>query len=107
MLKNRIRTIQPDDLAVLRCAGAVLVLAILLMVLSGCVGGIKRTDVVKAPDAPMLINEVKGKAARVSVYDRGENELVEYGWINLGDHAGWTLSKFDWAKIIRDGASDE
>lgn len=86
--------------------GAAILLVLLALILigslGGCVGGLKRDRLVKAPDAPMLIQEVNGGTIKVSVYDAGENRLVEFGDVRLDDrHEGWTVSKFDWEAFIR------
>lgn len=62
----------------------------------GCVG-IKRDTLVRHPDAPALITQGKGWA-RVAVYDKQKNELVDVGWVQL--QPGWTLVKYDWEKFI-------
>lgn len=65
------------------------------MLSAGCV----RKDVlVKQPDSPMLLVEVRGKVL-VAVYDEQTNTLVQYGWVV--PEAGWTISKFDWEAYKR------
>jgi hypothetical protein len=82
-----------------------LTLAILAIVLTGCslTRAFKPTEIVKHPDADMLIQEVKGRYLRVAVYDREANVLIEYGWIKVDDATlkGWTVTKYDWAELIR------
>ena len=71
---------------------------------SGCVPtrGLKPHEVVKHPDAPMLIQEVKGNHFKVAIYDAKENRLIEYGWIRATDSmVGWTISKVDWQKFMK------
>jgi len=67
----------------------------LLITLSGCWG----PTIVKAPDAPMLIEEVGnfGKVS-VSIYHKETNRMIHYGWIDL--EAGLTLRDYDWEKYI-------
>jgi hypothetical protein len=84
-----------DAMAVL--AVATLAIAITIM-LSGC-GGLQRDEVVKAPDAPMLIVKAKG-TARVSVYDAGENRMIDAGTVDLGTLEGWTVSRYEWEALI-------
>ncbi len=84
-----------DAMAVL--AVATLVIAVVIM-LGGC-GGLQRDVIVKAPDAPMLIVQAKG-TARVSVYDAGENKMIDAGTVDLGECHGWTISKYDWEALI-------
>jgi len=76
--------------------GAMLVA--LMTALGGC-GGLQRDQVVKAPDAPMLIIEAKG-TARVSVYDAEENRMIDAGTVDLGTLDGWTVSKYEWEALI-------
>lgn len=82
----------------------VCLLLVCLLAVPGCIGGLKRDDVVKAPDAPMLITSVDGKKLGVSVYDSKTNALIEYDErITVSPQLeGWTLSKFDWEGLIRD-----
>ena len=79
-------------------------LLILTTTLSSCVVGraLAPEEIVKHPDAPMLILEVKGHYARVAVYDRNQNQMIEFGWVDLEENVGWTLHKFDWEKHVRD-----
>lgn len=86
----------------------VLVLGIMCMFLAGCLGGLRKTEVVKAPDSPMLIQEVGGRSLTVGIYDPETNSMIEYGKIRLdGRHEGWTISKFDWSAFIEKQESDE
>lgn len=77
---------------------AALTLATAVLCLVGC-GGLRRDEIVKAPDAPMLIVEAKG-TARVSVYDAIENKMIDAGTVDLGGLAGWTVSKYEWEALI-------
>lgn len=76
----------------------------LSLMLIGCAGGLRKTDIVKAPDAPMLITAVDGRRLTVSLYDSATNELIEYDErVTLDEQfKGWTLSKFNWEKLIRE-----
>ena len=66
------------------------------------------TEVVKHPDAPMLILEAKRGFLRVAVYDKAQNQLIEYGWIGTRESKGWSLMKYDWDGYIarRAGGSE-
>jgi hypothetical protein len=79
------------------------VAAIAALSITGCAGGLSRVDVVKAPDAPMVITGVSGRTVSVSVYDAGTNSLIEYdGPVRIDSSLeGWTISKFDWETFIR------
>lgn len=83
-----------------------IVLSILLVcALSGCnwFGGFRPPEIIKQPDAPVLIAEVKGEYARGYVYDSEAKELIDYGWFHLDNAsaATKTLMKYDWAKYIK------
>lgn len=69
---------------------------------SGCslLPGFSPPEVVKHPDAPMLIMRVEDRYAKVAVYQKSSNSLIEYGWIELTDSVGWTLTKYDWEQFI-------
>lgn len=71
---------------------------------SGCslFGGFRPAEVIKHPDAPVLIAEVKGSYIRAYVYDKAKNELTDFGWIRLSNSnaKGWTLLKYDWETFI-------
>lgn len=71
---------------------------------SGCslFGGFRPAEVIKHPDAPVVIVQVKGSYIRAYVYDKAKNELTDFGWIQLTDSnaKGWTLLKYDWEKFI-------
>jgi hypothetical protein len=77
----------------------------LCCILSGCnwFGGFRPAEIIKHPDAPVLIAEVKGEYARGYVYDREKNELTDFGWFHLDNAsaASWTLMKYDWEAIIK------
>lgn len=63
-------------------------------------------EIVKHPDAPMQILEAKGDYLRVAVYDRLNNRMIEYGWIEIIEYKAWTLTKYDWeAFIVRRGGT--
>lgn len=76
----------------------------ILCVGSGCnlFGGFRPDEVIKHPDAPVVIVEVKGSYIRAYVYDKAKNELTDFGWIQLtnSNAKGWTLLKYDWEKFI-------
>lgn len=83
-----------------------IILSILLAAtLSGCnwFGGFRPPEIVKHPDAPVLIAEVKGNYIRGYVYDKAKNELTDFGWIKLenSNAVGWTLFKYNWDKVIQ------
>jgi len=80
-------------------AVAVAALLIAMVLATGGCGGLQRDQVVKAPDAPMLIIEAKG-TARVSVYDAEENRMIDAGTVDLGTLDGWTVSKYQWEELI-------
>lgn len=69
---------------------------------SGCslLPGFSPPEVVKHPDAPMLIMRVEDGYAKVAVYQKSTNSLTQYGWIDLTDSVGWTLTKYDWEQFI-------
>ena len=83
------------------------ILLSLTISLSSCVIGraLAPEEIVKHPDAPMQILEVKGHYARVAVYDRNQNQMIEFGWVDLTQNVAWTLHKFDWEKHIRDNGN--
>ena len=62
----------------------IILLLILLIAAGGCnlLGGFRPAEVVKHPDAPLLIAEVKGEYIRAYVYDKEKNELTDFGWRN-------------------------
>jgi len=78
---------------------AVLTLATAVFCMVGC-GGLQRDELVKAPDAPMLIVKAKG-TARVAVYDATENTMVDAGTVDLGTLQGWTVSKYEWEALMQ------
>jgi len=71
-----------------------------VFLLTGCFSAFKPERIVKHPDSPMLINRIKGKYVHVSIYDKIENRLVEFGWVRMDSLPGWTLNKFDWNAYI-------
>lgn len=61
----------------------------------------KPISIVKHPDSPMLIQEVKGDYLKVSIYDKENNQLIEFRWIPVNDQLhGWTIMKYDWESFI-------
>lgn len=84
-------------------------LALLLLVAALVCGCFFRpTEVVKHPDAPMLILEAKRGFLRVAVYDTEGNRLIQLGWVRADDARlkGWSVMKYDWdAYIARHGGS--
>lgn len=82
-----------------------LLVGLVCFAVSGCslLGGLRRDEIMKHPDAPMLIAEARGRYLRVFVYRKADAKLVEYGWIRASEVKGWTLTKYDWeARIARD-----
>lgn len=69
--------------------------------LSGC-GGKKPwspTEIIKHPDAAMLILEARGDSVRVAVWDGDNKKLIEYGWVQMdASMVGKTIYKLDWEK---------
>jgi len=75
---------------------------------TGC-GGLQRDRLVLAPDAPMLVLETDaglfgGAYAKVAVYDSAQNQMVEYGWVEVP--TGWTLHHFNWQARITERQGD-
>jgi len=66
---------------------------------TGCLG-IKPDDIIKHPDAPMLIQETKRGYLKIAVYSKDVNGMVSCGWIKSEEVKGWTLHKFDWEAYI-------
>ena len=75
------------------------VVIIILALLIAC-SPFKQDEIVKHPDAPMLIIEGKGKV-RVSIYYKDINKMIEYGWVDLKELNGWSIKKHDWEKFIQ------
>ena len=75
-------------------------LSVLLMILSlnGCGLMPKPTKIVRHPDAPMLITNIKGRWPRISVWDSEAERLFDAGWVDPATLQGWTLHKYDWEK---------
>lgn len=71
--------------------------------ISGCglFGIFTPDEIVKHPDAPMLVLETSGEYARVAIYEAAGNRMVEYGWVHLEEVKAWTLHKFDWEAFIK------
>lgn len=65
-------------------------------------GGFRPAEVIKHPDAPILIAEAKGNYIRAYVYDKAKNEMTDFGWIRLNNSnaRGWSLLKYDWENYI-------
>lgn len=81
----------------MRTSTALLTISLILFAVTACV---KSPEIVKHPDAPMLILGAKGKAVHVSVYDSQTDTLIEYGWIDAREVAGWTIVKYDWSRFL-------
>lgn len=75
----------------------IVLMMILLILLVGC---LHKTVLVKHPDAPMLVEDVRWGKVLVAIYDKESNSLVHYGWIKIP--IGYTLHKYDWEKFIED-----
>lgn len=73
-------------------------MTLVMSTLMGC-GGLQRTSLVKHPDSPMLIQDVRSGSVKVAVWDSATKTMVEYGWVSLSDFRGWTITKFDWSKV--------
>jgi hypothetical protein len=73
---------------------------ITLIVALLCVGGCFRPEVIRHPDAPMLVTGARRGYLRVSVFDRERRALVDAGWIRGTGVRGWTLSKYDWEGYV-------
>jgi len=74
--------------------------AIAVLVSSVGCSGFKPDQIVRHPDAPMLVTDAKGDWLRVSVYDRESNSLIDSGWLEAEETVGWTISKYDWESFI-------
>ena len=48
----------------------------------------------------MLIIETSSNAVRVAIYDKEENKLIEYGWIDAATLVGRTAVTYDWQTFI-------
>jgi len=72
--------------------------------LSSC--GFTPNQVVRHPDAPMLITDSKDGYVRVSVYSKQENGLIDAGWVDLKTAQGWTIVKYDWEAFIAKKAKE-
>ena len=77
---------------------------VFVFALAGCnwFGGFRPAEVIKHPDAPILIAEVNNGYIRAYVYDKANNEMTDFGWVQLDNSnaKGWTLLKYDWEKFI-------
>lgn len=76
---------------------------LLLALLVGC-HGLSPVEIIKAPDAPMLIREVRGDKAKVAIYDKAGHKLIDAGWVAIP--VGYTLHKYDWEKFLEDHRHD-
>ncbi len=80
-----------------------------LIALSSCAagcnwfGGFRPSEVIKHPDAPVLIAEVKGEYARGYVWDSEAKELTDFGWFHLDNSslANRTILTYDWEKFVK------
>ncbi|MBW7990031.1 MAG: hypothetical protein FVQ84_08460 [Planctomycetes bacterium] len=72
---------------------------------SGCLSlrGLRPDVIVKHPDSPFLIMEVKRNWARIAIYSKSKNKMIEYGWIDMetNEVLGKTISKYDWERFIK------
>ena len=75
----------------------IVLMMILLILLTGC---LHKINIIKHPDSPMLVEDVKWGKVSVAIYDKESNSLVHYGWIKVP--VGYTLHKYDWEKFIED-----
>lgn len=82
-----------------------LILILLMCSVTGCFDGLKGVKLIKHPDSPMLIQEIKGNKVRIAVYSKSRNTLLDYGWVELNENMiGWTIHKYDWDKLIKERA---
>ena len=84
----------------MRISKTSLIIPVLILSFGLCGCFPKPPELIKHPDAPMLVLEIKGEYARVALYDKAENRLIEFGWISLQEYKGWTLTKYDWEAFI-------
>lgn len=75
----------------------------LALSLVGC-HGLKPVEVVKHPEAPMLVRESRGQV-KVAIYDKSGKKLIDYGWVEVP--VGWTLHQFDWEAFLVEENSDD
>ena len=75
---------------------------ICFLLLCGCWGGLAKQPVIKHPDSSVQIIEVNGDAVKVAVYSKTKNKMIVYGWIDLEKLKGWTITKYDWEKKIKE-----
>ena len=77
---------------------------VFVFTLTGCnlFGGFRPAEIIKHPDAPILIAEVKNGYIRAYVYDKAKNEMTDFGWVQLDNSnaKGWSLLKYDWENYI-------
>ena len=72
--------------------------------MTGCSGLFSRdksSTIIKHPDAAMFILSASG-TVRIGIYDTEENQIIEYGTVDLSKFSGWTIHKFNWEKFIED-----
>jgi len=58
----------------------------------------------------MLILDVDGSRVKVAIYEAAQNEMIEYGWVDLGGcecWKGWTITKYDWEGFIKKKATND
>ena len=62
-------------------------------------------EVKRLPDAPVMIDEIRGNYALAFSYSPQLDAMVLIGWVDLREYKGWTFSKFDWASYIQERKS--
>ncbi|MDA7496090.1 hypothetical protein N8457_00210 [bacterium] len=79
-----------------------LMTALIVTVMMGCSNTKDiNSDLVRHPDAPMLILSGSGNI-KVAIYDARTKTLVPHGTINISNFEGWTITKFDWEKYDKE-----
>lgn len=71
------------------------VMILIMILLVGCT-----PNIVMHPDASMLIQDTGWRGAKVAIYSKTENKMIEYGWVKVP--VGYTLHKYDWEKYIKE-----
>lgn len=94
MISSRVQH-KPLKAAILAAVACVMIWS------TACVGGLGRDELVKPPDAAMLIIDGRGYV-NVAVYDGSSGELVEYGSVNVAEMKGLTVWAYDWAFLNKD-----
>ncbi len=80
---------------------SILVILLIISNTTGC-SLFSPVKIVKHPDTPMQILEIRRGKIKVAVYDSVSNKMIEFGWIEIDDrYKGWTLTKYDWEKFIK------